>query len=111
MSRHRGRYPQEQPPQPQFVGHESLEEDNSLREDELKEKVKALKSLTIEIGDEARYHTKLAREVDDQFDSAAGLLKNSIGKVLRLAKSGNRFHLFYLFLFCLFVFLVIWWIK
>ena len=106
-SRHRhNRYPTNQ-----YQGHESLEESNLQREGELKDKVSALKSLTIQIGEEARLQTELARNVDDQFDSASALLQNGINKVLALVRSPSRHHLLYLALFAFFVFFVIWWIK
>ncbi|TRY64121.1 hypothetical protein TCAL_10882 [Tigriopus californicus] len=91
-----------------FAGHESLEDDNALREDELKGKVTALKSLSIDIGTEVREHNRYLRDVDDTFDSTSGLLGKSINNVLKLARSGSRYHLLYLFLFCLFVFFVLW---
>lgn len=91
-----------------YVGHESLEEQNSRQEDELKGKIGALKSLTIDIGAEVREHNRLLRDVDDGFDSASGLLTKSIGQVGKLLKSGTRYHMLYLFLFCLFVFFVLW---
>jgi len=94
-----------------YRGHEALEEANQNREDELKGKIGALKSLTIDIGAEVREHNRLLKDTDDGFDKAAGLLGVSIAKVLGLAKSGNRFHLLYLFLFCLFVFFVVWLLK
>lgn len=94
---------------PSQVGHEHLEEENSLAEDELKGKVSALKSLSIDIGTEVREHNRLLKDIDDEFDSTAGLLSNSIAKVLKLARSGSRYFFLYLFLFSIFVFLVLWW--
>jgi len=93
-----------------FVGHESLEDDNTRMEDELKGKIGALKSLSIDIGHEVREHNRLLNSVDNDFDSVQGLLSNSIGRILRLAKSGSRHHIAYLLLFCLAVFIVLWWI-
>jgi len=93
-----------------WLGHESLEEDNTRSEEELKGKIGALKSLTIDIGSEVREHNRLLRDVDDGFDKAQGSLTQSINKVLQLARSGSRYHLLYLFLFALFVFTVLWWV-
>jgi IS30 family transposase len=45
---------------------------NSAREEELRSKVSALKSLTIDIGTEVREHNRLLKDVDDDFDSTAG---------------------------------------
>lgn len=90
------------------VGHEQLEEDNSRQEEELRQKVGVLKSLTIDIGDEVREHNRLLRDADDTFDSVGGLLGATIGKVKQLATSGHRRHFLYLFVFALFVVLVLW---
>lgn len=92
----------------QNLGHEHLEDENSQAEDELKSKVSELKFLSINIGNEVREHNKLLKEVDDEFDSTFGQLQHNIQRVLKLAKSGSKYHMFYLFLFCLFVFFVIW---
>ncbi len=73
-----------------YRGHEHLEEDNSRREDELKGKIGALKSLTIDIGAEVREHNRILRDADEQFDSVSSVLQQSIGRVLGLAKSGSR---------------------
>jgi len=89
-------------------GHEYLEEQNNAAESELHDKVGLLKSLAIDIGTEVKEHNTLLNEADDAFDSVGGLLGATIGKVRLLAKSGSRYYLLYLFVFCLFVFLVLW---
>ncbi len=95
--------------QPVSQGHEHLEEENNQAEEELRSKVSALKSLSIDIGTEVREHNRLLKDTDNEFDSAGALLQNSMKRVQTLLKSGNRYHFFYLFLFCLFVFFVLWW--
>ena len=90
------------------MGHESIEDQNNATEEELKGKIGALKSLSIDIGAEVREHNKLLRDMDDGFDANAGLLQQSMSKVLHMARSGSRYHMLYLFLFCLFVFIVLW---
>ena len=92
----------------QYQGHEHLEENNEAAEDELRSKVSALKSLSIDIGTELREQNKEWGEIDNTFDATLSSLFNSTAKVLKLAKSGSRWHMFYLFLFCLFVFFVLW---
>ena len=92
------------------VGHEHLEEENENAETELRSKVSALKSLSIDIGTEIREQNVDWNRLDDEFDSTFGQLLNNIQRVVKLAKSGSRYHLFYLFLFCLFVFFIIWWL-
>ncbi|XP_043194007.1 BET1 homolog [Amphibalanus amphitrite] len=100
----RPNFPADQP----LRGGAAVEEENDLLESELKGKVSALKSLTIDIGHEVRYQNKMLNEMDDEFDSTGGLLGNSMKRVMRMARSGHNRYLFYLFLFSLFVFLVIW---
>jgi len=89
-------------------GHEYLEEENTEREEEMRKKIGALKSLTIDIGAEVKEHNRLLRETDDLFDSVQGGLSNAMNKVRGLLSSGNRYHMLYLFAFCLFVFFVLW---
>lgn len=92
------------------LGHEHLEESNDAAESELRSKVTALKSLSIDIGTEIRDQNKHWQEIDNEFDSTFGQLLHNIQRVVKLAKSGSRYHLLYLFLFSLFVFFVIWWL-
>ena len=77
-------------------------------EDELKGKISAMKSLSIDIGVEVQEQNKLLRNMDDSFDSSHSLITNTISKVMRLSKSGSRYYIFLLLLFCLFVFIVLW---
>ena len=46
--------------------------------------------------------------MDDQFDSTHSMFGNTIGKVLKLAKSNGKYYIFHLLTFCLFVFFVLW---
>ncbi|KAJ8298899.1 hypothetical protein KUTeg_022959 [Tegillarca granosa] len=85
-----------------------LEEENQRLEDELSGKVKALKSLSIDIGDEVREHNKLLGEMDNQFDSSGGLLQSSMNRLLAISKSGGHKFIFYMLLFALFVFFMCW---
>ena len=71
-------YPGGQP----FQGHESLEEQNEEMEDELKGKISALKTLSIDIGLEVQEQNKLLRNMDDNFDSSHSLFTNTISKVV-----------------------------
>lgn len=89
-------------------GHEHVEEQNTVAEGELRDKVGLLKSLAIDIGAEVKEHNKLLNEADDTFDNVGGLLGATIGNVRKLAKSGYRYYILYLFLFIIFVFLVLW---
>ena len=67
-----------------------LAQQNSELEEELRGKVSALKSLTIDIGTEVREHNRLLKDVDDDFDSTLG--KPSYG----LSQSAEN----YIYIFC-----------
>ncbi|XP_073843172.1 blocked early in transport 1 [Musca autumnalis] len=90
------------------LGHDSLEEENERAAEELKQKIGALKSLTIDIGNEVRYQDKLLRGIDDDMDRTQGFLGNTMNRVVRLAKNGGSRHMCYMFLFVLFVFLLLY---
>ena len=89
-------------------GNEQLEEQNEYLEGELKGKISALKSLSIDIGTEVKEQNKFLRSMDDQFDSTHSMFSNTIGKVLKLAKSNHKYYIYYLLGFCMFVFLILW---
>jgi len=100
-------YP-EYPGQGGFMGHESIEENNQLLEGEMKGKINELKSLSINIGVEVRKQNSALNDLDNDFDSTASVFSNTIGKLVKLAKSRPHLYIYYLLLFCLFVFLVLW---
>lgn len=91
-----------------LLGHESLEDRNQELEGELKGKISALKSLSIDIGMEVREQNRLLKDLDDGFDSTHSIFSNTIGKIAKLAKSHQKYFIYYLLLFCIFVFLVLW---
>uniref|UniRef100_A0A1A9V3U8 BET1 homolog n=1 Tax=Glossina austeni TaxID=7395 RepID=A0A1A9V3U8_GLOAU len=66
------------------VSQDALEEENERSAEELKQKIGALKSLTIDIGHEVRYQDKLLRGIDDDMDRTHGFLSNTMGRVVRL---------------------------
>lgn len=95
------------PPRP-GTSYDALEEENEVVAEELKEKIGALKSLSIDIGNEVRYQDKLLRGIDDDMDRTGGFLSNTMGRVIRLGKHGGNKHMCYMFLFVLFVFFVLY---
>lgn len=97
-----------QNPGPSGIAHDSLEGENENAAEELKQKIGALKSLTIDIGNEVRYQDKLLRGMDDDMDRTHGFLGNTMQRVIRLGKNGGSRHMCYMFLFVLFVFLIIY---
>ncbi|XP_054715354.1 BET1 homolog [Uloborus diversus] len=85
-----------------------VEEENEYLVDGLKTKISTLKSLSIDIGHEVRTQNQMLNAMDDDFDSSAGLLSSTMGRVVRLAKAGHNRYILYLLLFSFFVFLVIY---
>ncbi|XP_067647349.1 BET1 homolog [Eurosta solidaginis] len=88
--------------------HDALEDENERAAEELKHKIGALKSLTIDIGNEVRYQDKLLRGIDDDMDRTGGFLGNTMARVVRLGKHSGGRHMCYIFLFILFVFLILY---
>ena len=66
---------------PGVQGHEYLEGENTEKEKEMRNKIGALKSVTIDIGSEVRKHNRVLQETDDNFDSVQGGLSNARSKV------------------------------
>ncbi|EFA09340.1 BET1 homolog [Tribolium castaneum] len=85
-----------------------VEEENDRMANELRDKVGALKSLSIDIGNELKYQDKLLRDVDDDMDRTRGFLGNTMNRVLRLSKGSHNYYIVYLFFFSLFVFFVLY---
>ncbi|XP_063981605.1 BET1 homolog isoform X1 [Diachasmimorpha longicaudata] len=85
-----------------------LEDENERLEGELKDKIHALKSLSIDIGTEVKYQDKMLRGMDEDFERTSGSLSSSVSRVIRMAKAGHNYYILYLFLFSIFVFFVIW---
>ena len=55
-------------PEALYGANEFIEEQNTIAENELREKVGLLKSLTIDIGEEVKGHNQLLQETDNTFD-------------------------------------------
>ncbi|XP_060583480.1 BET1 homolog isoform X1 [Ruditapes philippinarum] len=85
-----------------------IENENDRQENLLSTKVRALKSLTIDIGNEVRDQNNMLKGMDDDFDSSGGLLHASMKKLKAITSMGGYKQMWYLLLFCLFVFFVCW---
>ncbi|XP_020280216.1 BET1 homolog [Pseudomyrmex gracilis] len=85
-----------------------IEDENERMTDELRDKIHALKSLSIDIGTEVKYQDKLLHDMDEDFERTDSSLTNSVARVLRLAKAGHNRYILYLFLFSIAVFFVLW---
>lgn len=91
-------------------GYSACEEENERLTESLRNKVTAIKSLSIEIGHEVKHQNKLLAEMDSQFDSTTGFLGKTMGKLKLLSRGSQTKLLCYMMLFSLFVFFVIYWI-
>ncbi|XP_055900839.1 BET1 homolog [Biomphalaria glabrata] len=85
-----------------------LEEENEQIENELKGKVKALKSLTIDIGNEVREQNKYLQQMDDNMESSGGLLTKTMGRLKSITNAGHWKLWVYMLLFVFFVFFMCW---
>ena len=89
---------------------EIIERENDQLLNNLQGKVAALKSLTIDIGNEVNDQNKYLGGMDNDFDFGEGLLGSTMKRLqIMSAKSNKRFTL-YLVLFSFGVFLMIYYI-
>ncbi|XP_078285179.1 BET1 homolog [Rhinoraja longicauda] len=91
-------------------GYSVYEEENDKFTEGLRDKVTALKSLSIDIGTEVKYHNKVLDEMDSGFESTGGLLGATMGRLKHLSRGNQTKVLCYLMLFALFVFFVLYWV-
>ena len=91
-----------------FSGHELLEEQNEQMESHLKDKVSQLNDIAIKIGMELKDQENLTNGLNDSFNNLSSTITNTTVKVGKMLKSQSNYHIRYLLLFCLFVFLVLW---
>ncbi|KAH0955252.1 hypothetical protein HN011_000032 [Eciton burchellii] len=103
---HSGSYNYE--PLPNTSNHNTMEDENERMTEELKDKIHALKSLSIDIGTEVKYQDKMLGSMDDDFERTSGSLLNSVARIVRLGKAGHNYYILYLFLFSMAVFVVLW---
>uniref|UniRef100_A0A8C5R675 BET1 homolog n=1 Tax=Leptobrachium leishanense TaxID=445787 RepID=A0A8C5R675_9ANUR len=94
---------------PEMSGYSVYEEENDRLTENLRQKANALKSLSIDIGTEVKYHNKMLTDMDSDFDSTGGFLGATMGRLKVLSRGSQAKLLFYMFLFSLFVFFVIYW--
>ena len=89
-----------------FVGHELLEDQNEQMESHLKDKVSKLNDIAIKIGMELKDQENLTNGLNETSDNLSSIITNTTGG--KMLKSQSNYHIRYLLLFCLFVFLVLW---
>ncbi|CAK9804265.1 BET1 homolog [Anthophora quadrimaculata] len=95
-------------PVPTTSSHDGLEDENERMTEHLQDKIYALKSLSIDIGNEVQYQDKMLRGMDEDFERTSGSLAASVTRVLRLAKGSHAYYILYLMLFSIVVFFILW---
>jgi len=86
----------------------AVETENDRLTDELKDKIKMIKSITIDIGREVKDQNQFLHNMDDEFDNAGGFLGNAMHRVKKLSKGSQNYVILYLFLFSALVFFILW---
>ena len=66
-----------------------LAEQNQKQEESLAEKVKSLKSISINIGEEVRYQNKMLSDMTDDSNSVFSMLTGSMSRLKKIAKSSS----------------------
>ncbi|XP_066914293.1 BET1 homolog [Clytia hemisphaerica] len=90
--------------------YQMVEEENDNMTENLFGKVKELKSLSIDIGNEVRHQNKMLNEMDEEFDGVGSFLQGTMGRLKALTKKGYHKNLMYVILFCFVVLFVTWFI-
>lgn len=95
-------------PSSSSYGGEFIETENDDLTEQLKNKVNNLKSLSIDIGEEIKHQDRLLRDMDHDFETTGGFLKNTIGRVTRLSRNSGGYNMLYLILFSFAVIFVLY---
>ncbi|KAK4306556.1 hypothetical protein Pmani_021606 [Petrolisthes manimaculis] len=85
-----------------------LAEENEELTSQLKDKVKELKSLSIDIGHEVRAQNSMLSDMDDDFHKSGNFLERSMKRLGIIGRGSQNYHLIILFAFCFIVFLFLW---
>ncbi|KAI9748008.1 MAG: hypothetical protein M1815_003696 [Lichina confinis] len=85
------------------------ERQNNSRLEELSSKVSALRGVTVDIYDNARNH-EIIDSSNEVFSSMSMSIKNSAGRITRMAGSGNKVAIFKLAAMIVGVVVLLWWI-
>lgn len=94
----------------QYLCRNLQEEENQLMTHKLHDRVRLLRSLSIEIGAEVRYQNRMLRGLDADLDKVDGVLHNAISRVIRLASNPQYYYFVFIFLFSLACFATVWFV-
>jgi len=89
-------------------GSHYIEEENDQLTTQLRSKVKTLKSLTINIGEEVRSQNQLLNDMDDDFSRSGSVLQKTLRRLGVMSRSLHNYHTPLLLAFVVFVFVVLW---
>ncbi|KAF2368595.1 Target SNARE coiled-coil domain [Trinorchestia longiramus] len=85
-----------------------IEDDNEELTTQLRSKVKTLKSMTIDIGNEVRYQNKMLSDMDDDMGKSGSILDRTVRRLGVMSRSLQNYHTPILFAFVFVVFLLLW---
>ncbi|CAL4153544.1 unnamed protein product [Meganyctiphanes norvegica] len=85
-----------------------IEDENDELQDQLQDKVKSLKNLVINIGEETRSQNTLLGQMDDDYEKSGNFLERSLKRVGIISRGSQNYHVVILFAFCFVVFLLLW---
>lgn len=89
---------------------DQLEKENEDELGILREKVAVIRSVALDIKDELKAHNEILDGMGDQFSTARGLLKNTMGRLNTMMQHGGSKHMCLLVLFVFLVFLALYWL-
>ena len=85
-----------------------MENENDAQISALLGKVNQLKQVSVQIGDHVREDNKLLNGMGDQFDTSGSMLGGTVKRLTALASSKDGWHMIYLAMFVVLVFLFIY---
>eukprot|EP00038_Savillea_parva_P014317 m.10704 g.10704 ORF g.10704 m.10704 type:complete len:120 (+) comp2771_c0_seq1:302-661(+) len=86
-----------------------LEAENNSMHNELLAKTMAMKEIAIDIGDEVKVHNSLLDGLRDDMLSTEGLLGGTVNRLTKVTGLKSNSVLCYLVGFCVFVFILMWY--
>eukprot|EP00163_Fabomonas_tropica_P027935 TRINITY_DN5529_c0_g1_i2.p2 TRINITY_DN5529_c0_g1~~TRINITY_DN5529_c0_g1_i2.p2 ORF type:complete len:100 (+),score=27.76 TRINITY_DN5529_c0_g1_i2:283-582(+) len=87
-----------------------FEQENNNAIDHLQNKVNVIRDISITIGEEVKEHNRMLDNLDEGFDSTAGLLSGTMRRLDNLAKRGGMSPMCTLAIFIMVMFIIIYWI-
>ncbi|XP_062504681.1 BET1 homolog [Corticium candelabrum] len=89
---------------------EFLEDENEKLVQEMTHKVSALKTLTIDIGDEVRGQNRMLKGMHGDFDKTEGLLSGTMRRVKEMGRWSHQSWMCYMILFVVAIFFVTYYL-